>query len=48
MPVLVIAVVFFVLFLIMGLLAMVAVVSETRGMQGSIFLNKRVRNLPRA
>jgi len=43
-PILVIAVVFFVLFLVMGLLATVAVLSETRGMPGSVLQFKRVRN----
>ena len=44
MPILVIAVVFFVLFLVMGLLATVAVLSETRGMPGSVLQFKRIRN----
>jgi hypothetical protein len=46
MPILVIAVIFFLLFLVMGVLAMVAVLSETRGMPGSIWQYKRVRNVP--
>jgi hypothetical protein len=46
MPVLVIAVIFFALFLVMGALATVAVLSETRGMPGSDLKLKRVRNLP--
>jgi hypothetical protein len=46
MPVLVIAVIFFALFLVMGVLATVAVLSETRGMPGSVLKLKRVRNLP--
>ena len=44
MPVLVIAVIFFVLFLVMGLLATVAVLSETRGMPGSVLKLRRARN----
>lgn len=44
MPILVIAVIFFVLFLVMGLLATVAVLSETRGMPGSVLQFKRVPN----
>jgi hypothetical protein len=44
MPVLVIAVIFFALFLVMGVLATVAVLNETRGMPGSVFKFKRVRN----
>jgi hypothetical protein len=43
MPVLVIAVIFFALFLVVGVLATVAVVSETRGMPGSVFPLKRSR-----
>ncbi len=43
MPVLVIAIIFFTLFLVMGLLALVAVLNETRGMPGSILKFKRVR-----
>jgi hypothetical protein len=46
MPILVIAVVCFGLFLVMGLLATIAVLSETRGMPGSVLQLKRVRNLP--
>jgi hypothetical protein len=42
MPVLVVAVIFFVLFLVMGLLAAVAVLSETRGMPGSVLKAKRM------
>jgi hypothetical protein len=41
MPVLVVAVIFFLLFLVMGLLATVAVLSETRGMPGSILKAKQ-------
>jgi hypothetical protein len=47
MPVLVIAVILFAIFLVMGVLATVAVLSETRGMPGSVLQFKRVRNLPR-
>ena len=47
MPILVIAVIFFALFLAMGVLATVAVLSETRGMPGSVLQFKRVRNSPR-
>ncbi len=43
MPVLVIGVIFFALFLVMGLLAAVAVLSETRGMPGSVLKLKRGR-----
>ena len=46
MPVLVIAVIFFALFLVMGVLATVAVLSETRGMPGSVLKLKHVRNSP--
>ncbi len=46
MPILVIAVILFALFLVMGVLATVAVVSETRGMPGSVLKLKRIRNLP--
>jgi len=46
MPILVIAVIFFALFLVMGVLATVAVLSETRGMPGSVLKFKRVRELP--
>lgn len=46
MPILVIAVIFFVLFLAMGVLATVAVLSETRGMPGSVLQSKRIRELP--
>jgi hypothetical protein len=45
-PILVIAVIFFTLFLVMGVLATVAVLSETRGMTGSVLQLKRARNLP--
>ena len=44
MPVLVIAVIFFALFLVMGVLAAVAVLSETRGMPGSVWQYRRARN----
>jgi hypothetical protein len=44
MPVLVVAVIFFALFLVMGVLATVAVLSETRGMSGSVLKLKRLRN----
>ena len=46
MPILIVAVIFFVLFLAMGVLALVAVMSETRGMPGSVWKLKRPRNLP--
>jgi hypothetical protein len=46
MPLLVIAVILFALFLVMGVLATVAVLSETRGMSGSVLKAKRVRDLP--
>lgn len=46
MPVLVIAVIFFLLFLVMGVLATVAVLSETRGMPGSVLQYKRARSAP--
>ena len=46
MPVLVIAVIFFALFLVMGVLATVAVLCETRGMPGSVLKFKRIRDLP--
>ncbi len=47
MPILVIAVIFFALFLAMGLLATIAVLSETRDMPGSVLLKfRRVRKLP--
>jgi multidrug efflux pump subunit AcrA (membrane-fusion protein) len=45
MPVLVIAVIFFALFIVMGVLATVAVVNETRGMPGSVFPVRRSRTL---
>ncbi len=46
MPILVIAVICFALFLGMGVLATVAVLSETRGMPGSVWKYKRPRGLP--
>jgi hypothetical protein len=46
MPVLVIGVVCFALFLVMGALATVAVLSETRGLPGSVLQFKRSRSLP--
>jgi hypothetical protein len=46
MPVLVIAAIMFALFVGMGVLAMVAVLNETRGMPGSVWKFKRVRNSP--
>jgi hypothetical protein len=46
MPILVIAVICFVLFLVMGAMAMVAVLSETRGLPGSVLQFKRTRSLP--
>jgi hypothetical protein len=46
MPILVLAVIMFGLFIAMGVLATVAVLSETRGMPGSVLKFKRVRNLP--
>lgn len=46
MPILIIAVIFFALFLVMGVLATVAVLSETRGMPGSVLKIRRARNLP--
>ena len=46
MPILDIAVIFFALFLVMGVLATVAVLSETRGMPGSVLKFRRARNLP--
>ena len=46
MPILVIAVIMFALFLVMGVLATVAVLSETRGMPGSVLKFRRARNLP--
>jgi hypothetical protein len=42
----VIAVVLFALFLVMGVLATIAVLSETRGMPGSVLQFKRGRDLP--
>ncbi len=45
MPILVIAVIMVALVLVMGVLATVAVLSETRGMPGSV-LTKGVRNVP--
>ena len=41
MPILVVAVVFFALFLTMGLLATIAVLSETRDLPGSVLLKYR-------
>ena len=46
MPILFLAVIFFALFLVMGVLATVAVLSETRGMPGSVWKFRRARNLP--
>jgi len=46
-PILVIAVIFFALFIVMGVLATVAVLSETRGMTGSVLQYKRARNSPK-
>jgi hypothetical protein len=46
MPLLVIAVILFAIFLVMGVLATVAVLNETRGMSGSVLKLKRVRNSP--
>jgi hypothetical protein len=46
MPILVIAVIVFALVLVIGVLATVAVVSETRGLPGSVLKLKRVRNSP--
>jgi len=43
MPILVIAVICFALFLVMGLLATVAVLSETKNMPGSVLRFTRVR-----
>ena len=43
MPVLVIAVILFALFLVMGVMALVAVLSETRGMPGSVLKFRRNR-----
>ena len=45
MPILVIAAILFALFLVMGILATVAVLSETRGMPGSVLKLKRGRNV---
>lgn len=44
MPLLVIAVILFAIFLVMGVLATVAVLNETRGMSGSVLKLKRVRD----
>lgn len=41
MPVLIVAVIFFLLFVVMGLLATVAVISETGDMPGSVLHAKR-------
>ena len=46
MPILVIAVIMVALVLVMGVLATVAVLSETRGMPGSVLKPRRVRNVP--
>ena len=46
MPILVVAVVLFALFLVMGVLATIAVLSETRGLPGSVLKSRRIRNLP--
>jgi hypothetical protein len=43
MPVLVVAVVLFAIFIVMGVMATVAVLSETRGMPGSVLQFKRFR-----
>ena len=45
MPLLVLAAVMFALFVVVGLLAAVAVLSETRGMPGSVWKFKRIRSL---
>jgi hypothetical protein len=47
MPVLVVAVIFFLLFLVMGLLATVAVISETGDMPGSVLQWKRAKKAER-
>ena len=46
MPLLILAVIVVALVLTMGVLATVAVLSETRGMSGSVLKAKRVRDLP--
>ena len=46
MPILVLAAIFFLLFLAILVLTTVAVLSETRGMPGSILQHKRPRGLP--
>ncbi len=46
MPVLIVAVIFFALFLAMGLLATIAVLSETRDMPGSVLKSRRASSLP--
>ena len=46
MPVLIVAVIMFALFLAMGVLATIAVLSETRGMPGSVLKFRRARHLP--
>ena len=46
MPILVIAALCFALFVVIGVLATVAVLSETRGMPGSVWKYKRTRGLP--
>ena len=43
MPILVIAVIMFALFLVIGLLATVAVLAETRDLPGSVLKLKRLR-----
>ncbi len=45
MPVLIVAVIFFALFLAMGVLATIAVLSETRDMPGSVLRFRRARHL---
>ena len=45
MPILVLAAICFALFLVMGVLITVAVLSETRGMPGSVWKFKRPRGL---
>ena len=47
MPLLVIAVIFFAIFLVMGVLATVAVLNETRGMPGSVLNLTRPRFVPK-
>jgi len=43
MPVLIVAVVLFIVFVVMGVLTTVAVLSETRGMPGSVLKLRRNR-----